>query len=85
VVIGPHTANVQTDVERLIASGAAIQARDPADFVARTAALFTDRARAAETGVRAHATVSEQQGPLTVTLAIIRGTLAAQTTLPGPA
>jgi len=85
VVIGPHTANVQTDVERLIASGAAIQARDAADFVARTAALFTDRARAAEAGARAHATVSEQQGPLTVTLAIIRGTLATQTTLPGPA
>jgi 3-deoxy-D-manno-octulosonic-acid transferase len=79
IVVGPHTANVQADVERLLANGGGVQACDASDLVTRLIALFADRDAAATAGARARATVVEQQGPLAVTLAIIRGTLAAQT------
>jgi 3-deoxy-D-manno-octulosonic-acid transferase len=85
VIVGPHTANVQADLDRLVAGGGAIQAHDPADLVVRATALFTDAAAAAAAGCRAAATVSEQQGALTVTLAIILGTLAQQECEPAEA
>jgi len=82
VIVGPQTANVQADIARLIANGGGLQARDRDHLAECTVALFADPAQAAAAGVRARATVAEQQGPLVVTSAIIRGTLRAQTVAP---
>lgn len=76
VVVGPHTVNVAADVTRLRARGGAIQASDTGDLAVRTAALFLDREAAAAAGRAAAAAVADQHGPLAVTLAIVRGTLA---------
>ncbi len=78
VVVGPHVANVAADVARLVEAGAAIRATAGPDLIARTAALFADPAAAAAAGARAATVTDAQQGPLAVTLAIIRGTLAAE-------
>lgn len=77
VVVGPHVANVAADVARLRARGAAVQADDAGTLAVRTAELFLDHEAAAAAGRAAAATVSELQGPLAVTLAIVRGTLAS--------
>ncbi len=79
VAVGPHTANVAADVARLVANDAALQAASAPELVARMAELGLDPGAAAAAGTRAAATVGEQQGPLAVTLAIVRGTLAADT------
>jgi 3-deoxy-D-manno-octulosonic-acid transferase len=78
VVVGPHVANVAADVARLVAAGGAIHARDSADMIARTSALALDASAAAGAGSRAAVVTSAQQGPLAVTLAIVRATLAAE-------
>lgn len=76
VVFGPHVEHVRADAERLLACGGGEQARDGADLATRLSALFRDRTRAAATGLRAREMVAEQQGPLALTLAIVRHTLA---------
>ncbi len=78
VVVGPHIENVERDVARLVGAGGAIVARDADDLVAKLAALFVDATAAAAVGNQARLAVGAQDGPLTVTLAIIRGTLAAE-------
>jgi 3-deoxy-D-manno-octulosonic-acid transferase len=78
VVVGPHVANVASDVARLRARGAAVQADDADTFAMRAAELFLDVEAAVAAGRAATATVAELQGPLAVTLAIIRGTLASE-------
>ncbi len=85
VAVGPHTANVQTDVARLLANGGMLQGPDADALVARMAALFLDPDAAATAGAQAALTVGEQQGPLAVTLAIVRGTLAASAAAGPPA
>lgn len=77
VAVGPNVGNVAADVARLLAAGAALQAADSVDLVARLPERFLDGAAAAAAGRRAAAVVAAQQGPLAVTLAIVRGTLAA--------
>ncbi len=77
LVVGPHVANVATDVARLRARGAAVQADDAATLAVRAAELFLDREAAAAAGRAAAETVADLQGPLAVTLAIVRGTLAS--------
>ncbi len=83
VVVGPHVANVAADVARLVAAGAALHAGDADALVTRTAALFLDDAAATAAGHAAIAAVDECRGPLAVTLAIVRGTLAATPAHPG--
>ncbi len=77
VVFGPEVANVRADAERLVASGGGVGAADRKDLVTRLAATFLDPERTAAAGVQARMAVAEQQGPLALTLAIIRRTLAA--------
>lgn len=77
VVVGPHVTNVAADVTRLRARGAAVQADEANTFAAHAAALFLDRDAAAAAGRAALETVADLQGPLALTLAIVRGTLAA--------
>lgn len=77
VAVGPHVANVAADVARLRASGGAVQADDARTLAVRMADLFLDPVAAAAAGRAAAATVADLQGPLAVTLAIVRGTLAA--------
>ncbi|MCC6763536.1 MAG: 3-deoxy-D-manno-octulosonic acid transferase [Deltaproteobacteria bacterium] len=78
VAVGPNVANVAADVARLAAGAALLHAADTADLVARLPERFLDPVAAAAAGARAAALVGEQRGPLAVTLAIVRGTLAAQ-------
>lgn len=77
VAVGRHVANVAADVARLRARGGAVQADDARTLAIRMADLFLDPAAAAAAGRAAAATVADLQGPLAVTLAIVRGTLAA--------
>ncbi len=77
VAVGPNVPNVAADVARLAAGGALLGAANAADLVARLPERFLDSGAAAA-GARAAAIVAERQGPLAVTLGIIRGTLAAQ-------
>ncbi|MEO6029736.1 MAG: glycosyltransferase N-terminal domain-containing protein [Candidatus Binatia bacterium] len=85
VVVGPHVENVERDVARLVGAGGAIVARDADDLVVRLAALFVNGAAAAAAGNEARLAVGAADGPLTVTLAIIRGTLAADAGATGAA
>ena len=50
LVVGPHTANVAADVDRLVAAGAAVRAGTADELIARAAELFADPARAAAAG-----------------------------------
>jgi 3-deoxy-D-manno-octulosonic-acid transferase len=84
VVVGPHVGNVAADVARLAARGGIVHVSEDDDLAARTAALFLDPAAAASAGTAAAATVADLQGPLAVTLAIVRGTLAAAPIPTGP-
>jgi 3-deoxy-D-manno-octulosonic-acid transferase len=77
VVFGPHTENVRADAERLRASGGGFLVASADDLVARLPDVFRDRGRAAAAGAAARAVVAAQQGPLAVTLAVVRATLAA--------
>ena len=78
VVVGPHVANVAADVERLLASGGAVQAarRRRRSRRARRRSFARRATRRGDGAARAAAAVGAQQGPLAVTLAIVRGTLA---------
>lgn len=80
VAVGPHVANVAADVTRLLACGGAIQAADGDALAARIATLVLDAPAAATAGMQAATAAGAQQGPLAVTLAIVRGTLAATAT-----
>jgi len=77
VVFGPSLDNVRRDAERLIAGGGGSAVADAEGLAARLIDLGTDAERAAATGARARAVVAELGGPLAVTLALVRGTLAA--------
>lgn len=77
IVVGPHVANVAGDVARLAAAGAALVATSEVDLIARAPTVFCDHGGAAAAGRGADALAGTDDGPLAVTLAIVRGTLAA--------
>jgi 3-deoxy-D-manno-octulosonic-acid transferase len=76
VVFGPHVENAADAAARLLAGGGGVQVRDAAELVARLPKLFADAAAARAAGERARATVPGPEGPLAVTLAVVRAALA---------
>jgi 3-deoxy-D-manno-octulosonic-acid transferase len=76
VVFGPHVTHVHADAERLQTSGGGIAVTDGADLGRRMVALLADDGDARRRGDAARAAMPERAGPLTVTLALVRGTLA---------
>jgi 3-deoxy-D-manno-octulosonic-acid transferase len=78
VVFGPSLDTTRAGAERLRAAGGGIEVRDAAELAATLEKLFADSTLAATMGARARAAVEGDQGPLAVTLAVIRGTLARE-------
>ncbi len=78
VVFGPHTEHACDAAARLVAAGGAVEVRD-ADALARVLiAWFTVPEEARLAGDRARAAIAASDGAVAVTLAVIRGVLAAR-------
>ena len=85
VVFGPHTENARDGVARLLAARGARQVPDGEALTAALEAWFDSPVEAHATGERARAAVAAGDGAVAVTMAIIRGTLARQRAVLGPA
>jgi 3-deoxy-D-manno-octulosonic-acid transferase len=81
VVFGPSIDTTRVAAERLLAAGAGLQISDAAELAATLERLFADPAETAAMGRRARTLVERDEGPLAVTLAIVRGTLGASPTV----
>jgi 3-deoxy-D-manno-octulosonic-acid transferase len=77
VVFGPHVEHTKAAARLLVASGGGFQVRDAAELRARVADLVADPAAAARAGAAARRAVREHQGPLAVTMSLVRGSLRA--------
>ncbi len=82
VVFGPSVDATRAAAERLLVGGAAFQVRDREELAAALARLVTDRALAEGMGERARALAGGDDGPLAVTLAVVRGTLRGDAARP---
>ncbi len=77
VVFGPHTEHTHAAARRLIAAGGAVEVGDPAALADALLAWFTAPEEARAAGARARIAVGAADGAVAVTLAVIRGVLAA--------
>lgn len=84
VVFGPYVEHTRDAALRLLAAGAAVEVGD-ADALARVlVAWFTNPEEARAVGARAATAAVASDGAVAVTLAVIRGVLAADDAVAGP-
>lgn len=77
VVFGPHVENVTDAAGRLVATGGGVRVGDAEALAACVTTLVADPVRARAAGEAARAAVQAGEGPLAVTMSVVRGTLAA--------
>jgi len=75
VVFGPHVENARAAADLLGASGGGFRMATAAELGARLLDLLGDEGAARRAGDAARAAVLDREGPLAVTLALVRGTL----------